>query len=235
MLLSPTGPDLWVAKELLGFLKIHPLFDLAVQSMIRHNILGGFWFGAALFICWIQCTRRGESEIQLRIWTILIGSTLAILLTLLGGALISWPPPSRYPPLASLFPHYFEMNLNTNCFPSQSTALYGSIAAGVYSLHKASGWVLWTMVAVFVALPRMYVGGHYLTDVVVGVLLALAGYAAARYFLEAKLTSKIPLFFKKNPGLQYLREFLIFFWILQVSVEYREVSWAKLVLKLLLS
>ncbi len=234
-MLSPTGPDLWVAEELLGFLKLHPLFDIAVQSMIRHNILGGLWFGAALFICWIQCTRRGESKIQLRIWTILIGSTLAVLLTLLGAALISWPPPSRYPPFQNLFPNYFDPSFSSNSFPSQSTALYGSVAAGIYSIHKASGWVLWVMVAVLVALPRMYVGGHYLTDVVVGVLLALAGYAAARYLLEAKLTSKIPAFFENNPGMHYVREFLIFFWILQVSVEYREMVWAKLVIRSLLS
>ena len=205
MLLSPTELDLRITKELAGFLKIHPLFDLGVQSMIRHNVLGGLWFGAALFICWFKSTKESGSVTQVRVWTILVGTTLAILLTLLGGALISWPPPSRYPGLENLFKDYFDTNPNANCFPSQSTALYGAIAAGIYSLHKISGWVLWFMVAVFVALPRMYVGGHYFTDVLVGALLAVIGYAAARHLLEARVTSKIPHWFEKNPAAQYLR------------------------------
>jgi membrane-associated phospholipid phosphatase len=235
MAMFPTPFDLWLARELAGFLRFHPRFDLGVQSAIQHNILGGLWFGAALFICWIQSARNGQREIQLRMLTILIGSILATLLTLLAGALISWPPPARYPGLANLFPSYLEANPNTNCFPSQSTALYGSIAAGVYSLHKASGWVLWVLVAVCVALPRMYVGGHFMTDILASLLLALVGYASARRLLEARVTSKIEPFLEKRPRLQFLREFLVFIWILQVAVGFRDVVWLKRVVELIIS
>jgi membrane-associated phospholipid phosphatase len=227
----PTGFDLWLARGLAGFLGCHPQFDLGVESAIQHNVLGGLWFGAALFVCWIQAARNGQREVQLRVLTILIGSILATLLALLAGTVISCPPPARYPGLVGFFPDYLEANRNTNCFPSQSTALYGSIAAGIYSVHRTSGWVLWVLVAVCVALPRMYVGGHFLTDVLASLPLALVGYASARRLLEERVTSKVDRLCERSPHLQLLRESLVFIWILQVTLEFRDVVWLQRVVE----
>jgi len=147
---------------------------------------------------------------------------------------ISWPPPIRHLDLSSLFPNYIDRNPDTNCFPSQSTALYASVAAGIYSLHRRTGMFLWVAVAAFVALPRMYVGGHYLTDVVVGVLLAGLGYAGARYGLESRVISRLDTFFEGSMALCTAREVLVFVWILQVAVEFREAVWFKRGLEMLL-
>ncbi len=235
MVLAPTSIDLWLATQMAEFMKLHPWLDSAVNSAIRHNILGGFWFGAALFLCWLQAARTGRREIQLRVLTILVGSALAILLTLIAGTIISWPPPARYLGLSSFFPDYLRDNPNTNCFPSQSTALFGSVAAGVYSLHRGFGSVLWILVIAFVAFPRMYVGGHYLTDVVVGAGIALTGYAISRRFFEARGTAKVEHFLAERPLLWLFTEFVVFAWIFQVTVEFREVVWATGVVKSLIS
>jgi len=223
----PTRVDLWLAGELAGLLRHHPQFGLAVQDAIQHNILGGFWYGAALFICWTQAVRKRQGEERLRMLTILIGSALAILLTIGAGAIVSWPPPARYPGLANLFPDYLETSTSLNSFPSQSTVLYSVVAAGVYSLHKASGWLLWFLVPVSVALPRMCVGGHFLSDIVAGLLLAVIGYGSARWLIEARLTAKIEPFLEERPRLRTLTDFLLFIWILQVTLEFRDVVWLK--------
>jgi hypothetical protein len=157
----PTRIDLWLARQMAGFFGLHERLDVAVDGAMQHNLLGGFWFGLALFVYWVQAARKGKREIQLRIVTILVGSTLAVLLTLVAGALLSWPPPANYPGLADLYPQYLEPNPNTNCFPSQSTALYSAVAAGVFSLNRCAGCVLWALVPICVALPRMYVGGPF--------------------------------------------------------------------------
>jgi membrane-associated phospholipid phosphatase len=234
MVLSPTALDIWLAKELAGLLRFSIPFNNGVAAAIHFGFLGGFWFGAALFINWVQSARKGQAEIQLRILTILVATAIAILLTFLAGAIISWPPPANYPALQKTYTYYFDANKNTNSFPSQSTALYATVAAGVYSIHKISGWVLWVMVPLLVALPRMYVGGHYFSDIFAGLLLAITGYAVARYLLEARLISKIQSYFEKTAALQYFREFLIFIWIFQVAVEFRETAWIKAVLESIL-
>jgi membrane-associated phospholipid phosphatase len=231
MPISPTEFDLWLAGRLAAFAAAHRQFSLAIESGIRHTVLGGLWFGATLFVVWVQAGRTGQRERRLRVLSILVGSVLAILLTLAAGALISWPPPIRLPTLQELYPPAMQTNPNTNCFPSQSTAAYGAIAAGIYSLHKTWGWLLWALVVVCVALPRMYVGGHYLTDVLVGAALGLIGCAAARYLLEARFISPVERLLGERSLPRLLLELLIFVWIVQVTVEFREVTWAQTVLR----
>jgi membrane-associated phospholipid phosphatase len=152
---------------------------------------------------------------------------LAILLMLLAGMLVHCPPPALHPKLTNLFPSYIYMNSDPNSFPSQSTTLYSSVAAGVYSLHKRTGRFLWLLVPICVALPRMYMGGHYFTDVVAGVAIGLAGYAIARNLLEARWTGRIEPLLEKNSHLRFLTEVIVFGWILQVTVEFKDVVWLK--------
>lgn len=233
MVLSPSQLDIWVATILASMLRRHMFLDVAILSAIRHNILGGFWFAAALFVFWLQATRANSQKIRLRIMTILVGSILTMFLTLLASSAISWPPPIFQRDLSNLFPDYFDRNPNINCFPSQSTALYATIAIGMYSLDRLTGILLWIAVPVLVALPRMYVGGHYLTDVVVGVLLAGLGYAGARYGLESRVISRLDAYLEGSMSLRTARDVLVFVWILQVAVEFREIVWFKRGLEML--
>lgn len=231
---SPFQVDLWVARELAGCLNRFPLFDTAVQSAMRHNILGGFWYGAALFLTWCAAARTNNREVRLRLLTILAGSTLAAALTFPASWLVSWPPPIHHPELQQLFPGYIDANPNHNCFPSQSVALYASIALGMFSLNRLLGGVLGVATILLVALPRMYVGGHYLSDVGAGLIIALTGYAVARRFLERTLVSAVEPVFARPGAARVIAELFIFVWILQVTVEFSEVSWMKRGLEILL-
>jgi membrane-associated phospholipid phosphatase len=229
MMTFPTPLDFWLARLLAEFVGRHSQIALAIESGMRHTLFGGFWFGAALFVLWVRADRAGQAETRRRILTILAGSAVAVLLTVAAGALISWPPPIRDPSLKIFYPPPMLTNLNTNCFPSQSTAAYGAVAAGIYSLHRVTGWVLWILVLLFVALPRMLTGGHYFTDILAGAVLALLGYAAARHLLEAKLNSKLISYADSRPLARLTLQLLMFVWIVQVTVEFREVIWAKVV------
>jgi undecaprenyl-diphosphatase len=233
MIIQPTALDLRLAGALARLAAAHPRFALAVDSGIRHTLFGGFWFGAALFIFWIYAEKTGRREVRLRVLTIVLGSVLAILFTMVAGALVSWPPPMREPRFMFLYPSAMQNNLNTNCFPSQSTAAYACVAAGIYSLRKAWGWALWGLVVIFIAFPRMFVGGHYLTDVVAGVALALAGYAAVRYGLETKVISRFESLVNQRAVSWAFMQLAVFFWIFQVTVEFRELTWAKVVIEFL--
>jgi len=203
------------------------LFDLSVESAIRHHVLGGFWFAACIFIFWMRGVRPGGQRVRLRVLTILFGSSLAIVLTLLSGGLASWLPPSRNPGLAHFYPAYLSENVNDNSFPSQSTALYAAVAAGIFSLHKVLGSALWVGVGVLVILPRLYVGGHYPTDVLAGLILGLLGYFSSRTLLEPSYGPYFERLFEQNTWLRVVGEFVVFVWILQTGVEFREVVWIK--------
>lgn len=227
MSLAPTKFDLWFITEVAKLLGRHPLFDVSVESAIRHNVLGGFWFALSVFVFWMQGARPGQQKARRRILTIVFGSALGILLTIVAGTAVSWLPPSRYPGLADLYPGYLAPNLNDNSFPSQSTALYAAVTAGIYTLNKKVGSILWVCVGTLVALPRIYVGGHYPSDVLAGVILGLAGYLSALYFLEPRLVSNVERVFEKDNHLRVVGNVLVFVWILQLAVEFRDIIWLK--------
>jgi len=76
-------------------------------------------------------------------------------------------------------------------------------------------------------LPRMYVGGHYLSDVVAGLVLGLVSYIGARCLLEARVVPVAERFLSEESRFRVLGELLVFAWIWQVAVEFREVVWGK--------
>jgi len=80
----------------------------------------------------------------------------------------------------------------------------------------------------------MYVGGHWFSDIVAGLILALIGYAVARYLLEPRLLAPLEAAITGNRHFMVITEFLVFAWILQVAVEFREVLWVKRVIQTLL-
>jgi membrane-associated phospholipid phosphatase len=231
MWLVPTGFDLWFIRHLAQLLGRWRMFDMGVQSAIRHNVLGGFWYAAALFVLWVRGSQQENEAVRRRILTTLVGSLIAIVFMLLAATLIAWPPPFHHAGLAELYPRYIYRNESASSFPSQSTTLYAAVAAGVFSLHRVAGWLLWAGVVLLVGLPRIYVGGHYPTDVLAGVVLGLAGYATARYLLEPRLARPMERVFQGKTWLRVLGELVVFAWILQVAVGFRDVVWLNNVLR----
>jgi len=158
--------------------------------------------------------------------TIALGSLVAALLTVLAAYAVSWAPPSAHPELAAFYPEDFPVNLNVTSFPSQSTALYAALAAGIYSLRWTAGIWAWIGVGMLVALPRMYLGGHYLTDIFVGLLAGLGGYLVA-ILLEARAVSwcEAAFEYRWDHWQRTLAEGALFLWMLQVATEFRHVVW----------
>ncbi len=235
--MQPDRFDLWIVGRLGSLMGRHPLFDLGVQSSIAHEVLGGYWFAGVVFVLWTQKENLAVPQARQRIWTILAGSLLAVALVLICGQFLRWAPPNRNPSLVHYFPAYILSNANENSFPSASTALYGSIAAGVFSLCRPAGVALWVLVFGAVGLPRMYVGGHYASDVVVGAALGLVGYFAARSWIEPRIPRWMAGLSNRFHGARWLGiagETVLFVWILQLAVEFREFVWATHILDFLM-
>src|SRR5215471_19335274 len=126
MRIAPTSFDIWLTTVIAHHASRYPHFDLAVQSAIRHNVLGGLSYAASLFIFWVKDGPSGGP--RRRILTTLVASVFATAAAFIAGELLSWPPPARNPRLEGFFACCFDFNPNTNCFPSQSTALYSAVA-----------------------------------------------------------------------------------------------------------
>ena len=224
-MMAPSRIDLWIAREFAQLTGRHPLFDIVLQSGINHYVLGGFWFAGALFVFWTMATGRRDAQQRTRLLTTLAGSLVAIALALLARHFIAWTPPRSSKELVSVFPQYVNLTWNPSSFPSDSTTLYASVATGIYSISRRTGAALWAAVVLLVALPRMYVGGHFLTDVLVGMALGLAGFAIARAAVEPMLASHVEPVFDRGDVRAVLANFVIFYLVLQVAIEFRDGVW----------
>jgi len=218
--------DVWFIAHLAMLWGRSPIFDLAVQQSVAYGVLGGLWYAGVLFLFWVQGAQPGQPEVRWRTLTIAFGSFVAALLTVVAAHAVSWAPPSAHPELAGLYPENFPVNLNATSFPSQSTALYAAVAAGIYSLRRTLGRWAWMGVGVLVALPRMFLGGHYLIDVLAGLVAGLSGYWVA-ILLEARAVSwcKTAFEFHWSHWQRTLAEAVVFLWLLQVATEFRHVAW----------
>jgi membrane-associated phospholipid phosphatase len=203
-----------------------PIVDLVVQQSVAYGVLGGLWYAGMLFLFWMQGAQPGRQEVRRRTLMIAFGSLVAALLTVIAARAVLWAPPSAHPELAGLYPENFPLNLNATSFPSQSTALYAAVTAGIYSLRGTLGMWAWMGVGMFVALPRMYLGGHYLTDILAGLVAGLGGYWVAT-LLEARAMGWCQTAFEYQWGhwQRTLAECAVFLWLLQVATEFRHAVW----------
>lgn len=225
--LNPTPFDIWVIDRIFGFLGRHPLFDHCMQRGLRNTWLVGSWYALALFVPWMRAVRAGDGKVRQRIQTILIATLLAALLTVLAGQVVSWLPPSRHPNWAGRYPQYFDENININSFPSQSMTVYSVIAAGIYSLHRRAGWFLWALTVFFVGLPRIYVGGHYPSDVLAGLFLGLTSYAVSSLWFEKRVVVRLDQKIEADVRARMMRDAMLFVWIWQVAAGFRQVTWVR--------
>jgi membrane-associated phospholipid phosphatase len=223
----PPRWDIGLLAWMAGFVGRSPAFDLFVVEAGAHGILGGIWYAAAVFLLWVRGMQPGHETLRHRVLILMFGSVAAAALTLLAAPMVSWPPPSAHPELAALYPVDLPANTNPSSFPSQSTALYAAVSAGLYSIGSRLGTLAGIGVGMLVALPRMYLGGHYLTDVLAGLILGLGGYwIALRSFQTVACRCAQVFDLPGNDLRRLLAECVVFFWIHQAATEFGLARWA---------
>jgi undecaprenyl-diphosphatase len=77
-----------------------------------------------------------------------------------------------------------------NGFPSDHTLLVASIASIVWFYNKKAGVVLW-VIALFVAVSRVFVGVHHTVDVVASMLIALLATYVVHIIQKRRLNDRI--------------------------------------------
>lgn len=92
-----------------------------------------------------------------------------------------------------------EVNVNTNVFPSLHTSL--AVTVGTFAVLTRDEYPRWTPVAVWLSLSvvvaTMYLGIHWLTDVVAGFALAFGSVALAYRTVDPRSDPRVP---HEDPG-----------------------------------
>ncbi len=99
-------------------------------------------------------------------------------------------------------------------FPSDHAAVFFGLAAGLLFLSRPIGWAMLSYVAVFIALPRIYTGMHYPTDILAGAFIGVVcAVIANRLWRESAISALARRWLDAHPASFYSAFFLLTFQI----------------------
>ena len=165
-----------------------PALDAFLVRLAGSDLAKGVAVMAVIWWLWFA-GRDDESpeRMRARLLVVAIGSSVA---TLLGRSL-QLVLPQRFRPLhdealAMRLPYGFEAAgvEGWNSYPSDHAALFVALAVGIATVHRKVGLTLLGYVICFILLPRVFVGLHYPTDLLLGGVIGATCIVGAVFAFE---------------------------------------------------
>jgi len=203
------------------------LFDQAIVFLSDQDLLKG---GFALAFFWYAWFRSDDSSGTDR--RRLLSLIFACFAALAISQVLQLAMPFRYRPI-----HTASLNLTIadgmprqildgwSSFPSDHAALFFALSTGLLFVSRPLGWFSLFHTTVFVCFPRLYLGLHFLSDLLSGALLGIT----ASILLCSKpdptgLSGKLLGILRHNSGLFYAGLFLITAEFSLLFIHLREIS-----------
>lgn len=185
-------------------------FDLFVSEISRNELIKGGVLATLLWWCWGQQEQKRDGLPVVRV-------VLGVLLAVAAGRVLQMTLPYRLrpmhaePPELSL-PYGVDPSglIGWSSFPSDHAVLFFAVAAGIWHLHRTAGIVAFVWTAVIICLPRVYMGLHYMTDILAGMAVGIAIMAVClRVPLPDKVHRLAGTLQYRYGGLMYAAAFLV--------------------------
>lgn len=205
-----------------GFAHLFPVFDHFIYMLSENKLLKGGLVITVLYYLWWSNT-SGRNILILT----MISAFAAEIFTIIASLTL----PHRARPFTGKDIHFDApitidswWNSTISSFPSDHATLFTVLGIGIYTCNKKIGRLIVAYILLFIFLPRIYLGLHYFTDILAGIIIGLSF-----YFLMLKsqkvnvLTDKILLFANKQPKYFYPILFFISYNLVDLFTEAREI------------
>jgi membrane-associated phospholipid phosphatase len=183
------------------------LFDGLVSSLNDCCSFSGVVLMALIWSCWLD-TNNIESRAR-----ILVGTLAAVAAggfsRVLQHVLPTHPRPFHDPAFAFQAPSGIEQHYNTwNSFPSDHVTVFMGLAFVIYIARSrfAIFAIVWT---IFVETSRVYMGGHYPSDMVGGAALGAVAVWATQVPWLISLGSRLVIRLERSPSLFCMGAFFL--------------------------
>lgn len=220
--MEPAEIDKSISFFFNSFTHTFPTLDHFIYMLSENKLLkGGLVLSAFYYLWWSNTTYRSKLIITVlasflaEVFTIIASLTLPYRARPFTGKDIDFNPPVA---IDSWW------NNAISSFPSDHATLFTVFGIGVYTCDKKIGRLLIAYIALFIFLPRIYLGLHYLTDIIAGILIGLFFYYL---MLKSKKVTvfahKISLMAEEQPRYFYPILFLISYNLADLFTEAREI------------
>jgi undecaprenyl-diphosphatase len=200
-----------------------PNFERVVEFINANHLFKGFIVMGAIWWLWFREERTpgdtGQTVDQdLNRHAQVMVTLLAGLIALFVARAMAHELPFRVRPFALReFADVFTVsrarmgNLDEwSSFPSDHATLFAALSTGAWFANRRLGAMLWAYCFVVILAPRVYLGMHYPTDVLMGAFIGIA-IAWLLHMSEIKRTLSAPLlqWQQRSPATFYASAFLL--------------------------
>lgn len=171
--------DLATMHWLSQFTTISAPFNQIVHYISGSNLFKGLPIIGLLWYFWFRDADPKSDSRRIIIAT-LLGCVLAVLIARIANNIGPYQP---RPFADAALAYHQHVGLPApesqalyiwNSFPSDHAALFFSLATGIFLISRSTGWLVYLYVLIFIALPRVYLGLHYPSDIIAGCILGIA-------------------------------------------------------------
>ncbi|MEO5658225.1 MAG: phosphatase PAP2 family protein [Polaromonas sp.] len=202
------------------------IFDQVVAFLSVNNLLKGGILVALVWWAWFRNDDRRSNDREHIIATLLSSIVALALARVLVLTLPFRLRPLYEEGLGLVRPYGVAEGAldGLSSFPSDHAVLFFTLATGLFFVSRRVGLFACFYVAVCIALPRIYLGLHYPTDILAGAMLGMTiNWIANRYLPQTKLVQSVANFSYSRPGFFYPLFFLLTYQIADLFESSREV------------
>ncbi len=215
--------DEYVSTTVSGWASHNEVINHAVYVASQTDILTGALMVALLYYCWFRSdAAESRARLLLGFGAALVAAVasrlLQVSLPLRLRPMHAWE--SGFQPLPGIDP---ALASHWGSFPSDHAALFFALAAAVWSQSRWLG-LLALLSALFGVLPRVYLGLHYLSDVVAGAALGIGLVFMLGRFGPRTLAHWGIAWAERRPGVTYALAFLMSFEVATLFEDIRQVG-----------
>lgn len=156
-------------------------FDLLVELVANNKLFKGGVMVSVMWYLWFKMNAFKHTKVREHILITLLTSIVAIAV----GKSLALLMPFRYRPIHDPNLDFkmpfgiFEASETNNgillsSMPSDHAVLYFSLAIGLYFISKKIGLIAILYTFFIIGLPRIYLGLHYPTDILVGAIIGVS-------------------------------------------------------------
>ncbi|WP_439365315.1 phosphatase PAP2 family protein [Bradyrhizobium sp. DASA03005] len=218
--------DQYLLELFNGFAHRSPIFDSALIFLADQAVFKGALVTSLLWLAWFQRDPDQKLRRELVIST-LAATVAALLLTKITRSVVPFRlRPIHDPAVTFTLPYNVTSDSlwNWSSFPSDTAAFAIALSVGVHLIWRRWGWLVILYGLVVICMPRIYLGYHYPSDVVVGALIGtLATLTVCRKEIRIPLSRRLILWSDDHPGVFYCAFFLFTYEIAAVFENTRQI------------